>query len=269
MPYVQRNHKGEITGLFAARQPQRDGSDITEPDPLPEDHPEVVAFRKRAEAFFGPPPPPRTEDELRAEMRLFQQENRRVEHEVGKIKRAVEWFDANFNQLEIALSALLATMLNIPGSRAAHAIYFSPNSFDARVEIVSNVLVQLASEKGDLSDLQPLWRFIENKIDSVRRMRNSLAHGVLQSLVIRGKSHVRFSPLAFDVIRLGRPIDKGNMPGLTASDIMQSAMSAERLVGLVDRANKVFSAHYYAAPTLPLRFEELRDCVRDVHSPLW
>jgi hypothetical protein len=97
------------------------------------------------------------------------------------------------------------------------------------VEIVSNVLVQLASEKGDLSDLQPLWRFIENKIDSVRRMRNSLAHGVLQTLVIRGKSHVRFSPLAFDVIRLGRPIDKGNIPGLTASDIMQSAMSAERL----------------------------------------
>lgn len=43
MLYVQRKN-GVIIGLFANPQPQPDGSMLTEPTPLPEDNPEVVAF---------------------------------------------------------------------------------------------------------------------------------------------------------------------------------------------------------------------------------
>jgi len=46
MPYVRRNFIGKIIGVYTNPQPQPDGSCLTEPDPLPDDHPEVIAFLK-------------------------------------------------------------------------------------------------------------------------------------------------------------------------------------------------------------------------------
>lgn len=49
--YVQRDTSGKVTGLYTVPQPQADGSVLTEPTPLPDTHPDVVAF-------LNPPPPP-------------------------------------------------------------------------------------------------------------------------------------------------------------------------------------------------------------------
>jgi len=44
--FVQRNPEtGAVKGVYLYPQPQPDGSSLTEADPLPEDHPDVVAFR--------------------------------------------------------------------------------------------------------------------------------------------------------------------------------------------------------------------------------
>lgn len=53
MPYyVQRNFAGKIITLYASPAVQDDGFCLTDPDPLPEDHPEMIQF------FAENPPPP-------------------------------------------------------------------------------------------------------------------------------------------------------------------------------------------------------------------
>ncbi len=46
MKYVQRIN-GIITGVYTCPQKQEDGSCLTDPDPLPDDHPEIVAYREK------------------------------------------------------------------------------------------------------------------------------------------------------------------------------------------------------------------------------
>lgn len=47
MAYVQRNSSGDIVGVYGCPQPQPDGSCLTDPEPLPDDHPDVVAYVQR------------------------------------------------------------------------------------------------------------------------------------------------------------------------------------------------------------------------------
>lgn len=42
--YVQRDENSAVIGVFALPQPQPDGSTLTDPDPLPRDHPDVAAY---------------------------------------------------------------------------------------------------------------------------------------------------------------------------------------------------------------------------------
>ncbi len=51
--YIQRDSGGAICGLYANPQPQGDGSCLTLPDPLPDDHPEVAAFLSRTPGGNG------------------------------------------------------------------------------------------------------------------------------------------------------------------------------------------------------------------------
>jgi len=44
MSYFVQRSGGKIVGLYRAPQPQTDGTCLTDPDPLPDDHAEVVAF---------------------------------------------------------------------------------------------------------------------------------------------------------------------------------------------------------------------------------
>lgn len=47
MLYVQRDSAGNVTGVFTAPQPQPDGTCLTQPDPLPENHPEILGYLER------------------------------------------------------------------------------------------------------------------------------------------------------------------------------------------------------------------------------
>ncbi len=44
MSYVQRDANGAIVGIFANPQPQADGSVLTDPTPLDDMDPEILAF---------------------------------------------------------------------------------------------------------------------------------------------------------------------------------------------------------------------------------
>lgn len=258
MPYVQRDHKGNIIATYANPQSPVDGIPRTEPDPLPEDHPEVVAFRQKMEALFG------TFSKRQPlnfeEMKRQRAEGERIEREHQEIKQAVERFNSVFAQLEIALSALLYATLNLRNSQAAYAIYYSPTSFDARAALVDNVLIQVISENNELkeSELLPLWQRINGNIAAARRLRNALAHGSQITLNIGDKQHARFAPLAFDVIRLGRPIADRQVPGLTANDISAGTKKALNIRDRVDIANRILTDFWDGAPTWRQRLLALK-----------
>ncbi|AOO81230.1 hypothetical protein BHK69_12820 [Bosea vaviloviae] len=152
---------------------------------------------------------------------------------------------------------MLYSALNLPHSQVAYAIYFSPSGFDARSEIVDNVLKQFMFENGELGSLRNLWDRVFLKVQRARKVRNTIAHASPQTLVINGRSHARLTAPAFDVIRLGRKIADRQIPGLTASDIAEAVQTAHFARDRVDEVNRVFEAFYRERPVLPQRLLEL------------
>lgn len=254
MPYVQRDHRGEIIGLYANPQPQQDGIDTTLPDPLPETNPEVIAFREKMASRFGSPPPPITPGEAKRQTQNWS----RLDKEHKEISGAVLAFNAGFTELEISLSTLLYCLINIPSSQIAYAIYFSPTGFEARVEIVNNTIQQVLSENPKLEALSILWKRIYKKIDPARRLRNALAHGTQQTIHIRGNAYARFTPLAFDVNRLGRQMATRQIPGFTASDITGGSNKIRVTVEHIDHVNRIIKAFYDGDPTFEPRLINLK-----------
>lgn len=243
MPYVQRDNDGNVKGLYARPQPGY------AEDFLDDDHPEVVAYRTAhpmPDALLKPP----TEEKQR---QLLQDEER-IESERLDLQRAVWAFNQQFSQLEIALSALLYEAINVnpKSSHLAYAVYYSPDGFRGRYQLVDNVIKQLIHENDVLSDLGPLWNQIVNSFVSIGRTRNKLAHGMPITLAIRGKNYVRFTDPVFNTNKVGQVIDRGQVPGLTSSDINTGARKAYELQDRVDEVNRVIDAFHRGAQQ-PLR----------------
>lgn len=252
MPFVERNWRGEITGLFARLQPD------CATETLPEDDPEVVAFKAKhpvPENFLKP----LTEKESQR----MAQSHKRLENEHQALRNAIWAFNAAFNELEIALSALLHEMLHIPGGQVAYAIYYSPNGFSARTEIVANVIQQMTMENQRLKDLLPLWSALYKDFRGTRETRNAIAHGMPITLAIRGKNHARLTSPPFDANRVGRHIHQGRVPGLTASDITNGVKKTQWLTKRIDDVNRLFAAfHDDENPTLPEKYHALKTGLR-------
>ncbi len=249
MPYVQRDSKGNITTTHATIQPGRAEEE------LPDDNPELLAFYAMFPPGFLTPP-------TEAEWAKIRANNKRLAKEHEKIRNSISLFNTSFSELEIALSALLYQILNILNSRVAYAIYFSPTSFEARCEIVDNALREVIAENAELrnteqNNLQPLWDRIFKHVNNARKIRNTIAHGNPQTLVINGKSHARLAAPAFDVIRLNRKIAKRQVPGLTASDISGGIQTARFAHDRIDETNRLIASFHNDRPTLPQRFREL------------
>lgn len=258
MWYVQRNWKREITGLFAAPQPQPDGTSLTDPEPLPDDHPEIVAFLER-----HPVPPAFLKPLTAAEIQQQEQRRTKIEADHEAIRNAVSAFNNAFMHVETSLSALLYSCLGISKSNVAYAIYYSPTSFDARCEIVENAVIELALENESLKELIELWKDVGEALNKTRRLRNAVAHNSPNTLMIRNKAHARLTSPPFDAIRVGRPIALGQIPGLTSNEIRAGTKTALWTMGRLDEVNRVFAAfHDTGNPTLPEKLSALKRGLR-------
>ena len=248
MPYIQRNWRGHITGLFANPQPDY----ATEE--LPEDHPEVIAFREKhpiAKELLAPP--------TWEQIQRTREESERNAKEHEAIKAAVDAFNRGFSNLEISLSALLYNAIHLPSSQVAYAIYFSPTSFDARVQLVDNAVIQIVSENEEkLKDLMPLWSAIVEHLDKVRRLRNAIAHGNQLTVAFQGKNYARLTAPAFDIIRVGRKIADGKIPGLGSNEVKEGLKRLRRANECIDLVSGIFEAFYEGNPALPKKIDGLR-----------
>ena len=139
------------------------------------------------------------------------------------------------------------------------AIYYSPTSFEARSEIVGNAVIQIASEQKALSELLPIWTKISEKVDRARRLRNAVAHGSpITHLTKRWKMHVRWSPPAFDVIRIGRKRSEGQLPGISERDIAQGRIQLFHLERCIEAINRLVREWQEGNPSLQKKFDELQ-----------
>ena len=249
MPFVQRNRKGEVTGLFLNRQ---QGGDDEE---LGDEHPDVIAFRAA-----HPTPDGMLRPLSEKERRRIEEESERIEREHQDLHKAIWRFNAAFLEVETALSALLYAALHISPchSQIAYAIYYSPSGFEARTAIINNVIEQLAMENTPLKPLRKPWSQIFAEIQTVRAMRNKVAHGMPITLAIRGQRHVRLTSPPFDANRVGRLIGKGSVPGTSASQILEAAKKARWLVNRVDEVNILLTTfHEPGNPRLKEEFTKL------------
>ncbi len=105
MPFVQRNWKGQIIGVFANSQ------DYAKEE-LPDDHPDVISFLAAHPIdpkLLVPPTP--------AEIEKSHEAYLRVEEEHKLIAAGIVKFNHWFAELETAMSALLYVLINKPDSK--------------------------------------------------------------------------------------------------------------------------------------------------------
>jgi hypothetical protein len=244
MPFVQRDSSGNIISSHATKQPG-----VAEEE-LSNDSSELIAFYAKFPANFHTPP-------TESEWQKIHQQQMHLAREHEAIRNNVSLFNAVFSELELALGALLYVIINIPRSRLAYAIYFSPTGFEARLGIVDNSLKQIAFENDELKDLLPLWDRVFRKVNKAREIRNTISHSSPQNLIINGRSYARLTAPAFDVIRLGRKIAERQIPGLTASDVKEAVQTARFAQDRVDEVNRLLTAFHGDRPTMAKRFREL------------
>lgn len=198
-----------------------------------------------------------------------------LDEEHSQMQAAILQFHRRFSELELAASALLHAILDGRNSKVPYAIYYSVNSFEARIGIVQNALIEFVSEhKDDLGVIieESCWPYMASKIRKVREIRNALAHGTPHTLSIGNKPYVRVVPPVFDVIRISRRVANREIPGLKWTDIWEGGKPMVPMVDCLDHINRILTAYHQhgsKSPTLPDRLLELKaglQSLRDLYQ---
>jgi hypothetical protein len=252
--YVQRNFLGKIVGLMANPSVQEDGYCLTDPDPLPDDHPEVVEFLKE---HPSPIIQPITQEQRLVHDKQYEENRENSE----KLQRLMLSHFQQMADLELALGALLQAILNIkaPNSNVARAIYFSIPGFDQRCVTLGRAIEQFVhdhlqadkSQYDDISRIAEAWSKLQRPLKSVRATRNVVAHGSVSLIPHGGRHHARLTAPVFDPIRVGNLINKGSIPGLGVSDLQRAIILIRHVSMCADRINDCITAyHDYGLPAL-------------------
>jgi hypothetical protein len=140
-----------------------------------------------------------------------------------------------------------------------YAIYYSPNGFDARAEIVDNVIQQMIRESEKLKDLSPLWKTLYEKFRATRKTRNAIVRGMPGNFAIRGK----ITPASHHRLGMSSEWDATfRMAKYPASPDRTSKQQLYKVCWLrerVDNVNRLLATlHEDGNPTLPEKFAALR-----------
>ena len=241
--FVGRRPDGSVYGTWTCRQP--DDADHPNVEELPDDHPEVLAFREQ-----HPVPPALLTPPSRAEIEASHRKYESNERELRELDSVIVHHMKLWSQLETALSALFYEILHIEprSSHIPYVIYYSPDGFDAREKIVDKAFRQFLRENPQSSVIEPHWDIIHDELNKAREMRNKIAHGAPLILGIRGETYVRHSPPAFDINRVGNLIPTGTIPGVPVEKISRSNKSIIKLVECIDATNRAIAAFYRDGP---------------------
>ncbi|MBL8021074.1 MAG: hypothetical protein JNM27_15490 [Leptospirales bacterium] len=263
MPYVQRDFKGKVLGLFAVPQSQEDGTPISDPDPLPDDHPDVVAFQ-----LENPTPPFLTKSLSKTETRAFEVANEKATREVLSLKHLILSHIQEWAELETALSLLFQEILGLPNPRhnLARTIYHSLGTFETRKKMLTNVVDQLVEDCAiqdrktgkDLEVIRASWKTICLSLDTAQKIRNTVAHGHVSKIHHRKKITARLTSPFFDP-KDDRLLARGSMPGLGSNDMESAVKRLRLLTGCMDRLNESVRAFYqFGVPGMEAKLDRLK-----------
>ncbi|MGH8717853.1 MAG: hypothetical protein ACREV0_02765 [Burkholderiales bacterium] len=248
MPYyVQRDFSGKIVGLYASPAEQDDGFCLTDPDPLPDGHPEIVAF-------FEKHPAPKMEMPTPEQWTEIHRQHEKNEEDIRKLGQLMLSHFHEISSLELALSGLLQQTLNIQGAalNVARAIYFSIPGFDQRCITVGKALQQFVEDHlnadrkryAEMESLIGLWSRIGERLKDVRGVRNVVAHGSINLVPHGGKHNARLTAPVFDPIRVGNVMIKGSNPGLGPDELEKAIAVVRKVSRCVDRMNDTVTAFH-------------------------
>lgn len=266
MPYVRRDFTGKIIGVFSCPQPAPHGSAYDEPEPVPEDDPEIVEFMKRFPVLTQGN---MTEEDFRREKEDAEQ----AERDIAQLQQLFLQHAQAWTELETALSALFYAVLNIQprSSQIPYAVYYGLNGFDARLGVVNNSILRLIDENEDLKPLLDLWgKRIHKKVQEAQRRRNLIVHGTIQNVFYGSKPRRKvavLSPLPFDSMRMNKSIKDKGKPGL---DVAELRMAVQKVIGLArcaDAVNVVIEEfHQFGPATLPKTVPQLEARLTELNS---
>ena len=172
-------------------------------------------------------------------------------------------FAKNFSNLENSMAELLHWVLFFrdPGtaSRVAHAIYFSPDGFGQRQVIVNNALTEWLTEHPiGAHDFSPLWKRLNDRLTTLRRTRNLLAHGSVRALMIGNKDdiYVRLVPPTYSP-KLGDLVKKGTIPGKSVEEMQQMNGGLTRVILCIQSMARAIEYHEEGEPTWKETYDAL------------
>jgi hypothetical protein len=177
----------------------------------------------------------------------------KMDQEREALTKLVNDFTRAFSNLENEMANLLHMVLfwERPGSysRVAHAIYFSPEGFGQRQAIVNNALTEWLREHPiSTYDYRSLWNRINERLNTIRRTRNLLAHGSVRQLIIRDGYYVRVVPPTFSP-ELDQLVARGSIPGKSVKEMEQMNGGVLAMIVCVENMARAIEYHEEAEPT--------------------
>lgn len=234
MPYIQRNRKGELIGIYAVQQENAD-------DFLEEDHPDIIEYYKKY-----PAPDellrPLNSEEIKKIHKQFEKNS----EEYKKLGELVIAFMNKWHELELSLCSLFYQIIN-PNPKAvnlAHTIYFTQQGFGTRTNLIKNVVDQFLKDNEDLCELKAPFKKLFDRLETIKKTRDTIAHGHIYALNANGMSDVKIRAPAFDILRVNNKINDQRLPGISSSDLSRDIIKTSTTADLVDTFNQIIKSFY-------------------------
>ncbi len=129
-----------------------------------------------------------------------------------------------FAEFENRFAWLLSALLNASHQMVVR-LYFSLNATEARVGLVDAVMpVALERLQAEMRPrMEGQWRRVMDRASRARKTRNNIIHGQVLSVGTEYGEVLRLAPLLADSGRLSPMFASGQLPGMSANDLMQNA----------------------------------------------
>jgi hypothetical protein len=167
------------------------------------------------------------------------EEMQRCQAEVQQLRAAVADVTLAWAEVENVLVRVLTAVFDRDDLSLPSAIYFSATSLDGRLAIVDSAFRWLFRNHAAEKRVMDVWDRARSKFKNLKKVRNNVAHG---QIVIEGRIQVeatkyypRLTAPAFDFETRRRAKAGGQLPGMSANDLRQSAGAVVEFSKALDR----------------------------------
>ncbi len=232
MPYVQRDKKGIVTGLFEHKLPE------ATMEFLEKDDPEIKDFYDRfplSPQMIEALRPKSTKELLEQHQKIEKEYNQLIEDHKALQNLIISLLGV-WAEMETSFAGLLNVLLTGSREKLAFALYFSIRNFQTQMTVIQTLGEVLFPSEENSKKVYKEWESVFNKIKKeVPEIRNRIAHGHIVQF-LHEKKHIRVLPPFFDFIKIEKSNAKAELPGVGQNEIYKSI----KVIGLTSQfANRL------------------------------